>query len=194
MREVMDGIKRAADVLRNGGLVVYPTETVYGLGADALSERAVKKVYDIKKRALGEPISLAVASYEMLEQVAYIDSWELIRRLLPGSVTVLLRKRENVPDILTAHSKLVGVRLLVHPVAVQLIKSFGSPITSTSANISGSPPPRKVDEVRITADLILDGGVCKYGLPSTVVDLVNMKMIRKGANYDEVKMLIERSG
>lgn len=188
----MDNVERAVDILRNGGVVVYPTETVYGLGADTLSERAVKKVYDIKKRTLDEPISLAVSSYEMIGQVAYVDSWELIRRLLPGPVTVLLRKRENVPDILTAHSKLVGVRLPMHPVAVQLIESFGSPITSTSANISGTAPPRKVDEVKVSADLTLDGGVCKYGIPSTVVDLLDMNIVRKGANYDEVKMLMEQ--
>lgn len=192
MRETVDDIERAADILRNGGVVVYPTETLYGLGVDAISERAIKKAYAIKKRALSEPISLAVASYKMMEQVAYIDSWELIRQLLPGPVTVLLRKQENVPDMLTAHSKLVGVRLPAHPVAIQLIESFGSPITSTSANISGSAPPRKADEVQITADLILDGGECKYGMPSTVVDLVNMKVIRKGANYDKVKTLMEQ--
>jgi len=190
----MDDIERAADILRNGGVVVYPTETVYGLGADALSERAVKKVYEIKKRALDEPISLAVSSYEMMEQVAYIDSWRLIKRLLPGPVTVLLRKRENVPDILTAGSELVGVRLPMHPVAVQLIESFESPITSTSANISGTAPPRKIEEVKVSADLTLDGGVCKYGIPSTVVDLVNRKILRKGANYDEVKMLMKQHG
>ncbi|MDI6888979.1 MAG: L-threonylcarbamoyladenylate synthase [Methanocellales archaeon] len=194
MREAIDDIKQAIDILRNGGVVVYPTETVYGLGADALSERAVKKVYDIKKRALDEPISLAVSSYEMMEQVAYVDSLELIKRFLPGPVTILLRKRDSVPDVLTAGSELVGVRLPVHPIAMQLIESFGSAITSTSANISGSAPPRKVDEVKVAADLVLDGGVCKYGIPSTVVDLVNMKIVRKGANYDEVKMLIERYG
>jgi len=194
MREVEDSIKRGADVLKSGGIVVYPTETVYGLGADALSESAIKKVYDIKKRALDEPISLAVSSYEMMERVAHVDSWGLIRRLLPGPVTVLLRKLKSVPDILTAGSELVGVRLPLHPIAVQLIESFGSPITSTSANISGSAPPRKVDEVRVAADWTLDGGVCKYGIPSTVVDLVNMNIVRKGANYDEVRMLMEGHG
>ena len=193
-----DLIKSAVDIIRSGGTVVYPTETVYGLGADALSEEAVRKVYKIKRRELSHPISLAVSSFEMVHSVAYLDpeSLEILTELLPGPVTVLLRKKDAVPAVLTAASNVVGVRFPDNEIATRIINETG-PITSTSANVSGRTPPTSVEEVEIKADIIINGGRCKYGMPSTVVDMtrttaneekrnINIDIKRRGAGYDRV--------
>lgn len=179
-------IKKAADIIRNGGIVIYPTETVYGIGANIFSQDALKKVFAIKKRMPGKPVSIAVSGFGMISDLAYINEKErrFIEKLLPGPVTVLLKKKDTVPDILTS-GDVVGIRYPDHNIAIELIELAGVPITSTSANISGEPPPCRVDEIKISADFIIDGGNCG-GEPSTVVDIVNRKIVRKGAKYREV--------
>lgn len=188
--EIEDLIRSAVAIIKKGGAVVYPTETVYGLGADALSEEAVRNVYTIKQRDLSRPLSLAVSSFEMLERVAYVDSksMEILIELLPGPVTVLLRRKDTVPDILTAALDVVGVRFPDNEIATRIIEETG-PITSTSANLSGRNPPTSAEEVEIKADIIIDGGKCKYGMPSTVVDMTRTTAIeikRIGAGYDRI--------
>ena len=192
--DIEDQIRAAIDIIKSGGTVVYPTETVYGLGANALSEEAVRKVYKIKGRDISQPISIAVSSFNMINKVAYVDSktLEFISALLPGPVTVLLKKKEIVPDVLTADSDVLGVRFPDNEIATRIIKETG-PITSTSANVSGRTPPTCVEEVEIKADITLNGGKCKYCMPSTVVDMktaseekAKIKIKRKGACYDRV--------
>jgi L-threonylcarbamoyladenylate synthase len=199
-------IRSAIGTIERGGTVVYPTETVYGLGADAFSEGAIRKVYELKRRELSNPLSLAVSSFEMLQTVADVDSelLDILTELLPGPVTVLLRKKESVPDLLTAGSNLVGVRYPDNEIALRIIHETG-PITATSANISGKTPPTRVEELEIEADFIINGGRCKYSMPSTVVAItrvtaneeaadkkskskskLNIELKRKGACYDRV--------
>lgn len=180
-------IRKAAAIIKRGGTVIYPTETVYGLGANIFSEVALKRVFEIKKRIPDKPVSIAVSSFEMIEDLAYVGEKErdFIKRFLPGAVTVVLKKKKAVPEILTPGTDHVGIRYPDHRIAARLIECAGVPITSTSANISGEKPPTRVEEIKIEADYILDGGVCN-GEPSTVVDLVNFKIIRKGAGYEEV--------
>lgn len=179
-------IKKAADIIRKGGIVIYPTETVYGIGANIFSQDALKKVFAIKKRMPDKPVSIAVSGFGMMSDLAYISEKErrFIEKLLPGPVTVLLKKKDTVPDILTS-GDLAGIRYPDHKTAIELIELAGVPITSTSANISGEPPPCRVDEIKISADYVIDGGDC-VGEPSTVVDIVNRKVVRKGAKYREV--------
>lgn len=191
-------IKAAVDAIRGGDLIIYPTETVYGIGADAFSESAVLKVYEVKGRNFGSPISVAVSDYEMLEEVAVVETAEeefFIKQLLPGPVTVLLRRRSSLPDVLTAGSELVGVRLPEHELARKIINATG-PITSTSANISGRKPPTRLEEIeeelRRKICVIIDGGTSKYGEPSTVVDLKSKKILRRGAGYGRVLHLMQR--
>ncbi len=190
----MPFISRAVEVLDQGGVIVYPTETVYGLGCDPFSYKAVKRVFEIKKRAAGEPLSLAVSSFEMLGEIAYLDAenQRFAAEFLPGPVTILLKKKEAVPEFVTSGSRVVGVRFPDHSLALELISAFGKPITSTSANISGEPPPVSARKVRVKADLLIDGGECKYRMASTIVDLVNKKIVRKGAKYEEVRQYLER--
>ncbi len=180
-------IKKASDIIKKNGIVIYPTETVYGIGANIFSKEALKKVFAIKKRDIDKPVSVAVSGFKMMDELAYIGERErcFIKKFLPGPVTVLLKKKEKVPDTLASGSGLVGIRYPDHEITIKLIELAGVPITSTSANVSGEAPPAKVDEIKISADYIIDGGECK-GEPSTVVDLVNCKIVRKGAKYDEV--------
>ncbi len=187
LQKVEDQIRTAIAIIKSGGTVVYPTETVYGLGVDAFSEEAVREVYETKRRDLSQPISIAVSSFEMLHKVAHVDSEsvEIIAELLPGPVTVLLRKKDSVPGVLTAASDVVGVRFPDNEIATRIINETG-PITATSANVSGRNPPTCVEEVEIKADIIINWGKCKYSMPSTVVD-----MTRATANKDKVKIKIE---
>jgi len=200
INDIEDQIKTAIAIIKNGGMVVYPTETVYGLGADAFSEAAVRNVYKIKRRAVTQPISIAVSSFDMLHEVADIDSecFEIIAELLPGPVTILFKKKDIVPVILTAASEVVGVRFPDNEIATRIIKETG-PITATSANVSGRNPPTCIEEVELKVDLlgiIINGGKCKYSMPSTVVDMSKagatanekgeIKIKRKGACYDRV--------
>jgi len=197
--DIEDKIRAAIEIIKSGGTVVYPTETVYGLGADAFSEEAVRKVYKIKRKVVTQPISIAVSSFEMLHKVAYIDSEtsKIITELLPGPVTVLLKRKEIVPDILTAASEVIGVRFPDNEIATRIIKETG-PITATSANVSGRYPPTCIEEVKIKADIIINSGKCKYSMPSTVVDMsrvavaneekanIKIEIKRRGACYDRV--------
>ncbi len=166
--------------------MVYPTETVYGIGANIFSEDALEKVFSIKGRKKDKPVSIAVSGFKMMDTLVYVSDKErvFIKKFLPGPVTVLLMKKSIVPGSLVS-GDLVGIRYPDHEIAARLIELAGVPITSTSANISGEAPPHRVDEIKLSADYILDGGDCK-GEPSTVVDLVNRKVIRKGAKYEEV--------
>ncbi len=171
--------------------MVYPTETVYGLGANALDEQAIMRVFRIKKRPLSMPIFLAVSSLEMLESVAKVgrDDLELLELIFPGPVSVLLPRKTIVPDILTAGSPLVGIRFPDHEIALRIIEQTG-PITSTSANRTGYPPPTSdaavSREISETVDMVVDGGKCKYAKPSTLLDLTKRKIIRRGAGLDKV--------
>lgn len=182
-------VNTAVDIIRSGGVVAYPTETVYGVGALALQEPTVHKVIALK-RMRAKPISLAVSSFKMIEEVAFIDNFDVLKNLLPGPITVILRKRGVVPDILTAGSHLVGIRYPSHKIAQLLIATVGSPITSTSANITNFKAPMNARDVNLNVDCIIDGGASLYG-PSTVVDLVNKIIVRRGAGY---KRVVEKTG
>jgi L-threonylcarbamoyladenylate synthase len=184
-------IEEAARIIRRGGAVVYPTETVYGLGADALDGDAVRRVFLIKERPLSMPVSLAVSSIEMMERVAELRGEDLllIERLLPGPLTILARRSPIVPEILTAGSPMVGIRFPDHELALRLIEACG-PITSTSANLTGRPSPASAPEVspeiRQRVELVLDGGPSRYAQPSTLLDLATRRIIRPGAGLDRV--------
>ncbi|MEI8004113.1 MAG: L-threonylcarbamoyladenylate synthase [Methanothrix sp.] len=182
-------IASAARYVIGGGVIVYPTETVYGLGANALDEQAVMRVFQIKKRPLSKPIFLAVSNFEMLKNVAEIskEDMDILEQLLPGPVSVLVKKKSIVPDILTAGSPLLGIRYPDHETALRIIDLAG-PITSTSANRTGALPPTSADqvssEIQDRVDAVVDGGKCRYGQSSTLLDLQKREIIRPGAGLD----------
>jgi len=190
----MDIIERAVSVLAHDGIVIYPTETVYGLGADAFSEDAILKVYEAKKRPLAQPISIAVTGFEMLAAVAFVNSAheEFLQTFLPGPVTVVLKAKRTVPGILTGGTGLIGIRIPAHDRALDLIERFDSPITATSANLHGAKDPAAPDECTVPRDLFIDGGRLP-GIPSTVVDLTTMTILRRGASADRIQQFLTGS-
>lgn len=182
-------IAEAASVIRVGGLIIYPTETVYGLGADARSDEAVAKVFLAKARPLENPVPIAVNSIEMARRVAELDrsAETLFKKFLPGPLTIVAKaKPKNISKLFTGGTGKVGIRVPDHPVALKLIEFVGEPITATSANLSGKPAPltasEALEQLGKKVDLALDAGKCKLGMPSTVVDLTTerLKILREG--------------
>jgi L-threonylcarbamoyladenylate synthase len=184
----MDIIEKAVKALMTDGLVVYPTETIYGLGGDAFSEDAILKVYEAKNRPLSMPLSIAVSDLDMMAAVTQIGprEEEFINKFLPGPVTVIVKARSYLPAMLTVGTGMIGVRYPAHPVAIDLISRFDSPVTATSANQSGAKDPITPGECHVPYDILIDGGILP-GTPSTVVDLVNRCIIREGALIGEVR-------
>jgi L-threonylcarbamoyladenylate synthase len=192
----MSELDRAADAIRRGELVVYPTETVYGLGADALDPAAVERVFEAKGRDRAKPISMALPSVpSALEYVRATDrEREFMATFLPGPVTVLCRRREVVPDVLVSGRDRVGVRIPDHELALRLCERAGRPITATSANESGRGSVRRLDDlgskVREAAAVTVDAGETP-GTESSVVDVSTGTIHRRGARADEIDAWLE---
>lgn len=176
---VDDGeIERAAAVLRGGGLVAFPTETVYGLGADAANPRALRRLYEVKRRPTTHPVIVHLGDPDSLDEWA-VDVRDEVRLLVaacwPGPLTVVLRRRAGrVPDEVTGGRDTVGMRVPDQPVALSLLRAFGGAIAAPSANRFGCVSPTTADHVRNDlgdeVDMILDGGPCALGVESTIVD------------------------
>ncbi len=171
-------LKEAAGVLQKGGLVAFPTETVYGLGADALNGDAVKKIYLAKGRPSDNPIIAHIADVSILESLtpAKLQDVEILaENFWPGPLTVVLPKRPQVPDATTGGLSTVAVRMPDNPIALELIRQSGRPIAAPSANISGRPSPTKGDHVvqdlMGRVDVIIKSGDCRVGIESTVLDM-----------------------
>jgi len=171
-------LRDAAEVLKRGGVIAFPTETVYGLGADAMNSNAVKKVFEIKGRPPDNPLIVHIGSFDMLFDVsADLDECIIksLKTLWPGPFTAIVKKRESVPDITTAGLPFVAVRMPAHPVALTLIEEFGRPIAAPSANRSGKPSPtiaeHVIEDLGDSVDLIIDGGETFFGVESTILDL-----------------------
>lgn len=188
----MAALQEAAAAIADGDLVVYPTETVYGLAADALDPAAVERVFEAKRRDRDEPISMAVPSVpSALEHVRASDrERRFMATFLPGPVTVLCRRRSSVPDVLASGADRVGVRVPDHQLALRLCERAGRPITATSANVSGNPSVRRVTELdeRIgeAARVVIDGGETA-GTESTVVDVSTDTIHRRGARAADIE-------
>lgn len=184
-------VARAAEILRGGGTVAFPTETVYGLGANALDGAAVAKIFEAKERPGWDPLIVHVAGRPMLEQVAVLTGVDaqlteaLIKSFWPGPLTLLLPRRSEVPDAVTAGRELVGVRMPAHPVAGELIKLAGVPVAAPSANRFGHTSPTTAAHVLADldgrVDAVLDGGATRVGVESTVLDVGAMRIYRPGA-------------
>jgi L-threonylcarbamoyladenylate synthase len=172
------GVRRGAQVIRAGGLVAFPTETVYGLGADALSDSAVARIFEAKERPRGNPLIVHLAGAAALESVAARvppRAREAAARFWPGPLTLVLPRAGVVPLITTGGLETVAARVPSHPVARALIEASGRPIAAPSANRSGRPSPTRAEHVREDLDgrieLILDGGPTPVGVESTVLDM-----------------------
>lgn len=181
-----DLIKKASKVLKEGGLVIYPTDTLYGLGGNALDKSVVKKVFMAKEREATSPLPIAVNSIEMMKEYSELSKKAemLARAFLPGALTLVLKKK-NLPDTLTGGLPKVGIRIPRSDIALGLVDRLGMPITATSANISGNAPPVSAEEAALqikSAGIVLNGGKMQNRVPSTVIDLAGKpKILREGA-------------
>lgn len=191
----MSELADAAAAIRDGDLIVYPTETVYGLGADALDPAAVERVFAAKERDRENPISLGVPSVERAFE--YVDATDrekrFMRAFLPGPITVVVAKRESVPGELTAGRPRVGVRVPDHEMARRLLERV-APLTATSANVSGRPSVTRLDdldpEIEAAAAVVLDGGETA-GTASTVVDVDAGVIHREGPAAGAVRRWLD---
>lgn len=171
------GIDEAARIIKNGGVVAFPTETVYGLGADATNEKAVQKIFKAKGRPSDNPLIVHVPGVEEAARLVELTPLAkiLLERFWPGPLTAVLRKTPVIPDTVTAGLKTAAVRMPDNRFALELIRRSGCPIAAPSANRSGSPSPTEArhvyDDLKGRIPLILDGGKAKVGLESTVCDL-----------------------
>ena len=186
----LTALKKAVDVLLKGGLVAFPTETFYGLGANALDPKAFGRVYAIKGRREDKPLLVLVDSVRMVETLVEEISptaLVLMTRYWPGPLTLVLKAIRGLPPHLTAGTGTIGVRFPGHPVAFGLVRAAGFPVTAPSANPSGAKPPTTAAKVLQAfdgkIDLVLDGGATKGDLPSTVLDVTVAppRILRKGA-------------
>ena len=196
-------ISEAAEILRAGGLVAFPTETVYGLGANALDSSAVQKIFEMKGRPETSPLIVHVASVEMAREI--VADWpplaeELARQWWPGPLTVVLPKNSRVPSSITAGLPTVGVRMPNHSMALDLIQAAGVPVAAPSANRFTALSPTTADHVRAAfgdAVPVLDGGPCAVGIESTVVaiDGDKLKLLRPGMiSFAEIEHVTAQPG
>lgn len=197
-----ESILKAAEIIKLGGIVAFPTETVYGLGADGLNPIAVAKIFEAKRRPSFNPLILHVADkfgFEKLVKSIDENIEKLIDKFMPGPLTLVLPKKEIVPDIVTAGNDTVAVRMPAHPVALQLINESGTPIAAPSANKFGHLSPTTAAHVEKylgkKVDLIIDGGTCDVGIESTIVQYHQGKffLLRHGGlAKEEIEKVIGR--
>lgn len=180
-------------ILNQGGLVIFPSDTVYGALVDATNEKAVKKLIEFKNRPPGKPISIFVSDFEMLKKQLIVNSQNLVvlQKILPGPFTVILRSKHNINQLLESEKKTLGVRLINYQLVLDLVKKFKKPITATSANLAGRSPHYSIKSLlkslpqkkQFLIDLIIDAGKLPRNKPSTVVDLTasKVKILRRGS-------------
>ena len=187
-------LKEAAQIIKNCGLVLFPTETVYGLGANGLDENAVKKIYIAKGRNENNPINLLVSNMEMINNIAKHISdleYKLMESFFPGPFTIILKKKSIVPSIVTANGDTVGVRMPSGIIAKELVELAGVPIAAPSANISGKPSGTNFNDIysdfKDKVDYMIDGGDSSIGIESTIVKVIDNipHILRPGSITDE---------
>jgi len=179
-------LEKAAEIILRGGLVVYPTETFYALGANALNKKAVEEIFRVKKRPLSKPIPIIIADKSWLKDIV-IEVPEvaihLIKKYWPGPLTIVFRASNKLPSNLTGGTGKIGIRVCSHPLAQRLVSLVKVPITATSANISGEPPPNSIESISLKGIDIIDGGSVLGRVPSTIIDVTSTPpvILRQGA-------------
>lgn len=178
-----ENIKLAAEIIKQGGLVAFPTETVYGLGANGLDSIAAAKIFEAKNRPTFNPLILHINSIDMLKQIAEVQNKkavDLMERFWPGPLTLVLKKKETVPEIITAGHSTVAVRMPANKIALELIEKSGVPIAAPSANSFGQLSPTKAQHVKKQlgdkVDVILDGGATEVGIESTILEVTESEI------------------
>lgn len=195
-----DKLREPAQIIKKGGIVIFPTETVYGIGTNGLDENAIQKLYEVKQRPLNKPISLLVNNIEMVEKIAKNITeveYKLMEKFFPGPLTIILEKRDIVPDILTSNTNTIGIRMPSGEIAKKLIEFAGVPIATSSSNISGKPSGTNITDIKKDfegkADCFIDNGESELGIPSTVIRIIDNipHILRQGAiSEEEIRKVI----
>lgn len=188
--------------LKAGKLIIYPTDTVYGVGGIIESEETIENIYKAKERNFKSPLIVLVSDIEKIEKIAYINEKnrekieKLIKRFWPGGLTIILKRKDNVPDVMVSGGATVGVRMPEHEIALNIISRAGGMLPTTSANISGEATPKSYAELsekfKSRVDIIVDGGECPIGSASTIIDMSDEpKILRLGAiSVEEIEKVI----
>lgn len=185
----LEKLKQAADIIKKGGIVIFPTETVYGIGVNALNDEAVRKLYEIKKRPKTKPISLLVSDMKMIESVTKDISkteYKIMEKFFPGPLTIILKKKECVSNLVTANKDTVGIRMPKGEIARKLVEYAGVPIATPSANITGNPSAIDIknleEDLKENVDCIINGKCTATGTASTIVQVINneVHILRQG--------------
>ncbi len=183
-RDYSDAIQEAVEVLSGGGVVVYPTDTLYGLGANALDPEAVERVFKIKGRELSKPLPIIVKNIVWVDELAHVSprGVQVLKKAWPGKFTAVLPKKNIIPDIVDAGQGTIGIRIPDFPFTDKLLGKFGYPLTATSANVSGREPTNNINKIiemfskrAVQPDLVIDAGVLPSSEPSIIVDLTTSK-------------------
>ena len=181
---------KPAQIIKQGGIVVFPTETVYGIGTNGLDEKAIEKLYKIKQRPINKPIILLVSDIKMIENLAKdITSieYKIMKEFFPGPLTIILKKEKIVPNNLTANTDTIGIRIPDNEIARKLIEYSNVPIATTSANISDKPSGIEIKNIRKDfgdkVDMYIDGGKSKLGIGSTIIKVEDgeLHILRHGS-------------
>ena len=183
-------LNKAAEFIRKGKIVIFPTETVYGIGTNGLDENAVKKLFEVKQRPLNKPITLLVSNKEMIELVAKDITeieYKIMEKFFRGPLTIILKKKDIVPDIVTAGKDTVGIRMPGEEIARKLVELANVPIAAPSANITGKPSGTNLQEIMKDfegkVDFAIDGGDSELGIGSTIVQVIDGRpqILRQGS-------------
>ncbi|AVQ30186.1 MULTISPECIES: L-threonylcarbamoyladenylate synthase [Fusobacterium] len=189
-------------LLKEGNLIIYPTDTVYGVGGIIESDESIAKIYKAKERSFKSPLIVLVSDVSKIEKIAYIEEKnrekieKLIKEFWPGGLTIILNKKDNVPDIMVSGGKTVGVRMPNLDTALKIIEAAGGLLPTTSANISGETTPRSYDELseefKERVEILVDGGRCPIGNASTIIDMSDKpKILRTGAiSIEDIEKII----
>lgn len=189
-------------LLKERNLIIYPTDTVYGVGGIIESDESIAKIYKAKERSFKSPLIVLVSDVSKIEKIAYIEEKnrekieKLIKEFWPGGLTIILNKKDNVPDIMVSGGKTVGVRMPNLDTALKIIEAAGGLLPTTSANISGETTPRSYDELseefKERVEILVDGGRCPIGNASTIIDMSDKpKILRTGAiSIEDIEKII----
>jgi L-threonylcarbamoyladenylate synthase len=195
-KKIQESILNAAKIVKNGGVVAFPTETVYGIGAEIFNENAVKRIFEIKGRTFEKPLSAHISDIKMVTMVSDIIPdifYELANIFLPGALTLIVKAKSQIPSLVTAGTETIAIRFPSNPICKALIDTVGVPLAATSANISGNISTVNANEVKSELagkiDAIIDGGECELKQESTVINLIGKPtVIRVGAiNIQEIE-------
>ncbi len=185
-----DELDEIVDIIKRDGIVVFPTETVYGIGGNALSENVINNIYNIKKRPQEKALNILVKNKEEIKKYAYISNEleeEIIDKFMPGPITIILKKRKSqIPDLLTGNNDTIGIRIPDNDIVKKILEKCNLPIAAPSANISGKPSSIRLEDIKPDfdgkVDAFIDGGKCKQNISSTIVKVIdgNIKILREG--------------